>query len=82
MQGNKKSIKTICPENKIDAVIPIPAKVVAEVSGFSESTVKKVDAGTRSSDTEAGKKIVMARQLLSEGSTVLVDAVRNVMKKL
>lgn len=52
--------------------------MVAEVTGASESTVKAVLNGKRSSDSALGQTIQVADILLEEGLSKLLDEVKRV----
>jgi cyanate lyase len=57
----------------------IPNKMIAEASGTSESLVKKVFAGKRSQDTDAGQKVILAEMLLDEGQNKLMQEVKKLL---
>lgn len=75
-----KNIKSICTENKISVVVPVPAKIVAEMTGGSESMVKKVREGKRK-DGKLCQKIRVADQLLQVGITATINQVTEIINQ-
>ncbi|MBY0244529.1 MAG: hypothetical protein K2Q03_03640 [Sphingobacteriaceae bacterium] len=63
---NKNEMSEFLSTCEVKNIVPVPAKVVAEVVGCSVSLVKKVRTGLRS-ETKLCKKIVFAEQLISAG---------------
>lgn len=85
MQAKDKNIKTICPENvgfekMCVAPVRLPAEVVAKVAGVSQSLVKKVRSGAKDTDTPGGKRIEVAEELWSEGSSLLLNEIKKIVK--
>lgn len=81
MQTKDKNKKTICPENKeIETPVTLPAKVVAEVANCSTSLVKQVNQGVKSADTPAGKRIKEVEILWNEGSSLLLQEIKKIVK--
>lgn len=77
MKTKDKNIKTTCTKN-IAAEVPMPAEKVAEITGVSQSLVKKVRSGKRSAETPAGQKVEVAEELWAEGSNKLIQAIKKV----
>lgn len=69
--------KTRCPKNE---AIRVPARVVAQVVGCSASTVKAIRQDERSDDTELGRRIRIAEDLLTDGSNLLLKEVKRIVK--
>jgi predicted transcriptional regulator len=79
MQSKEKNSKTICTKNK-EAEIPLPADKVAEIAGVSTSTVKKVRTGKRGTDNNAGGKVEAVEELWAEGSNLLIQRIKEIVK--
>lgn len=75
MNEDTKYQNQMC-QNEAKPIIPIPVKVLADVVGCSESTVKKVRTNKRSADSELGKKITKAEDLLNTCIEVAIDKVK------
>ena len=77
MRTKDKNIKTISTKNNTHAV-SLPAEKVAEITGVSESTVKKVRNGLRSKETPQGAKVAIVDDLYSEGSNKLITEIKRI----
>lgn len=75
MNEDTKYQNQMC-QNDAKPIVPVPAKVLADIVGCSESTVKKVRNNVRSGDSEIGKKIVKADDLLKTCIEVAIDHVK------
>lgn len=85
MQTKDKNKKTICPENNTcgnanNPPVRLPAEVVAQVAGVSESLVKKVRSGVKDTDTPGGKRIETTEELWNEGSSLLLTEIKRIVK--
>ena len=65
-------IKTKCPKIKSK----VPRWMIAEAAQCTESTVKAIQNGYRSHETEAGQRIKVAQMLLEEGFNKLITEVK------
>lgn len=63
------------------AIIPIPARVIAEISKVSESYVKKLRGGNREDNSEKARRVINADSLLTDGMQVLVHEVNKVINQ-
>jgi hypothetical protein len=75
-----KNLKSICTENIAGPIIPIPARVTAELTHSSESMVKQVRQGKngKTSRAELANQIKVADELLSVAVSVAVDKVKEI----
>lgn len=74
MQDSKK-------EEKRDVLkITVPAAVVADTVGVSESYVKQVRTGAKPANTETAKKIMKVEYLYEQGTNALIEAVKKLVK--
>lgn len=60
--------------------IKIPRKWIAETVGCSENTVKAVQNGQRSKETDLGQKIEVAEILLEDGINPLLAEVKRIVQ--
>ena len=77
MSTKDKNKKSIRPKNNKVVWRP-PAKVVAEVVGCGETTVRAVRRGDRPDETDLGKSITLADELLEKGTNLLIEEVKKV----
>ena len=81
MQSKDKNIKSICTENNNSAIVPIPAKIVAEMVDGSESMVKQVRQGVKGGKGKLCKKIQLADQLLAVGIQATIQQVTDLINQ-
>lgn len=80
MQSKEKNDKSICTENKTESIIPIPAKVVAEMVKGSESMVKQVRQGTRKNGALCAK-IQATDEMLAFAINTSIEKVSQIINK-
>ena len=69
--GKKKSKK------RVKTPISVKSKVVADIVGCNDSTVRQVRSGALKSDTELTTNIMAVDTFLGKGLNQLVEAARN-----
>jgi len=67
-------------QNKKKPEINIPASVTADIVGCSESLVKQVRTGDRNATKGAGAKVAVVDDLLTIGTTALIQHIKKVVK--
>lgn len=77
MQSKEKNDKTICTKNKTESIIPIPAKVVADMVNGSASMVKKVREGKRTTGALCAK-IQATDEMLAYGINSAFEKVNEI----
>ena len=83
MSTKYKNIKTTCNEKNIDAVLPQPtARLVAAITGTTESYVKKVHTGHRADKSPKAQTVKYCYELIIGGQEVLVKEVSKVIAKV
>jgi hypothetical protein len=80
MQSNKKNHKTICTKNTTESVIPIPAKITAEIVKGSVSMVKQVRQGVKTKGRMCNE-IQVVDELLAVAVNTAIEKVDELVKK-
>ncbi|QEM13444.1 hypothetical protein [Mucilaginibacter rubeus] len=73
--------KTTCNNFSHPAIMPIPARVIAQISNVSESYVKKLRVGNREDNSETAKRVKQADTLMADGFEYLVNEVKSLINK-
>lgn len=81
MTSENTNKKTTCNKKSAAAVIPVPAQVIADIVGVSESYVKKIRENTRRTNTETAVKVKYCDELIIEGQQVLIKEVSKIIHK-
>lgn len=82
MSESKINEKTTCTKKEYDPILPPPpATLVAEIVGVSTDYVKKINSGSRSANTEKGNLVKYCNELIVDGQTELIKAVKAVITK-
>lgn len=68
-------------QNEARRVVPIPAKVVANIVGCSESAVHKVRNGHRSEKSKVGFKITRVEDLLDTCIEVAINNISELVRR-
>lgn len=68
-------------QSEAKPIIPVPAKVIADIVGCSESLVEKVRGGYRNRNTKAGAKVIMAEDLMATCMRAAIDNVKLIIKE-
>lgn len=78
MDEKNPNNKTTCNNTHSESVIPVPARVTADIANVSESYVKKIRAGLRTDNSQKAQLVRQCDTLLSGEIRVLVTAVKDI----
>lgn len=81
MNTENTNKKTTCNKKTTTAVFPVPAQVVADITGVSSSYVKKIRSGYRDIKSETAAQVQYCDELLVDGQKVLVQTVADIINK-
>ena len=79
--NNNPLEKSTCDNFPVELIIPVPARVIAELTKVSESYVKKLRAEARPDNSETAQRVTKAENLLKGAMAVAVDQVNQVINK-
>jgi len=81
MNTENTNKKTTCNKKTTTAVFPVPAQVVADITGVSPSYVKKIRNGVRNDSTPAAALVKYCDELIVDGHSVLLETVTDIIHK-